>query len=220
MSTIVTDRRKGAVHKHWSGKDKVKAIACYLVSGNMARVAEATGIPLGTLNFWKTQPWWFEQVEKIRSEENQEIDHNFTRIVKKSQEIMMDRLENGDYTLARDGTAVRKPVSVRDAAIVGAIGIDKRETLRNIPRSQQTQIGMSERLKTLEEKFKSLSKREAETIDVTPVRIEDDSEDGEGLSSEVGGREEPLEEGIVQEGGSQEVAASGILQTQGEVING
>lgn len=139
----------------------------------MARVSEQTGIPLGTLNFWKSQPWWFEQVEKIRQSEDTEIDSTFTRIVKKTQEIMLERLENGDYFVDKDGEVRRKPVSMRDAAIVGAIGVDKRNILRQVPQSEQSKMGMSERLKNLETQFTKLVKREESIIDVTPTEIVD-----------------------------------------------
>lgn len=122
----------------------------------MARVSEHTGIPLGTLNFWKTQPWWFEQVEKIRQEEDQEIDSTFTKIVKKTQEVILDRLEHGDFHISADGKVSRKPIGLRDAAIAGAISVDKRKILRDVPAQEQNKIGMQERLKNLESQFKRL----------------------------------------------------------------
>lgn len=181
--SIVTSRKKSDVHKHWSAHDKVKAVAAFLVAGNMARVSESTGIPLGTLNYWKTQPWWFEQIERIRKEEDAEIDSHFTRIVKRTQEIMLDRLDNGDFYVTKDGEVARKPVSMRDAAIVGAIGIDKRSLLRQVPQSEQSKMGMQERLKNLEMQFTKLVDREKQTIDITPTEVEDGEELQEGVRS-------------------------------------
>lgn len=166
----------------------------------MARVSEQTGIPLGTLNFWKSQPWWFEQVEKIRQSEDTEIDSTFTRIVKKTQEIMLERLENGDYFVDKDGEVRRKPVSMRDAAIVGAIGVDKRNILRQVPQSEQSKMGMSERLKNLETQFTKLVKREESIIDVTPTEIVDGEELQEGIRS--GGQGAEGSEGSPEQGAS------------------
>lgn len=198
---ISTTRKKSDVHKHWSAKDKVKAVAAFLVAGNMARVSESTGIPLGTLNFWKTQPWWFEQVEKIRQAEDQEIDNHFTKIVKRTQEIMLDRLENGDFFVTKDGDVARKPVSLRDAAIAGAISIDKRRDLRQVPQSEQTKMGMQERLKNLEMQFTKLVDREKQTIDITPEVIADGEElqegvrfGGQGAEGSEGGEESRSED--------------------------
>jgi hypothetical protein len=183
--SIVTDRKKSAVHKHWSAKDRVKAVAAFLVLGNMARVEEQTGIPIGTLNYWKNQPWWFEQVEKIRQAEDQEIDNSFTKIVKKTQEIILDRLEHGDFFTTPAGTVGRKPVSMRDAAIAGAISVDKRKVLRDVPASEQNKIGMQERLKNLESQFTRL---------VTSKIIEGEVIDGTELQEGSGDRD-PGEEG-------------------------
>lgn len=213
--SIITDRPKRAVNKHWSAKDKIRAVASFLVLGNMARVEEQTGIPLGTLNYWKTQPWWFEQVEKIRQSEDQEIDNSFTKIVKKTQEIILDRLENGDYYSNSDGVVARKPVSMRDAAIAGAISVDKRKILRDVPASEQNKIGMQERLRNLENQFTKL---------VTMKTIEGeviDSKDGEELPSEVGdGEEESLKTGIIQEGSHEATSGSGVFQEQEGQVNG
>ena len=166
-------------------------MAAFLVAGNMARVAESTGIPLGTLNYWKGQPWWFEQIERIRQEEDAEIDTHFTRIVKRTQAIMLDRLDNGDFYVTKDGDVARKPVSMRDAAIVGAISIDKRSILRQVPQSEQNKVGMSERLKNLELQFTKLVQREEQTIDITPEEIVDGKEEGlqEGSSNRDSGAE-------------------------------
>lgn len=173
----MTDRKLSAVNKHWSAKDRVRAVAAYLVVGNMATVSEQTGIPLQTLHSWKNQPWWFEQIEKIRQAEDQEIDNSFTKIVKKTQDIMMDRLENGDWFVTKDGKVGRKPVGLRDAAIAGAIGVDKRQVIRAAPVMETSKIGMQERLKNLEAEFRKLAHREETIIDVTPIVEEEDGEE-------------------------------------------
>ena len=204
--SIITDRPKSAVHKHWSAKDRVRAVATFLVLGNMARVSEETGIPLGTLNFWKTQPWWFEQVAKIHQEEDQEIDSTFTKIVKKTQEIIMDRLENGDFYVDREGKVGRRPVALRDATIAGAISVDKRQVLRAVPASEQNKIGMQERLKNLETQFKRLV-----TTKIVEGEVVHDSEERQGLPSEVGVGEESVEEGPVEIPSETATGSGGIL---------
>lgn len=163
--SVRTDRNKSAVGKHWSAKDRVRAVSAWLVLGNMSRVEEQTGIPVGTLNYWKTLPWWFEQVERARQAEDQELDDKFTRIVRKTQEVIMDRLENGDFVHDKEGVLVRKPVSLRDASLAGGISLDKRQTLRNVPVSEQNKVGMQERLQKLEMQFTKLVSREEKTIE-------------------------------------------------------
>lgn len=182
--SVRTDRGKRDIGKHWSAKDRVKAVASWLVLGNMNKVEEATGIPAGTLHYWKTQPWWFEQVERIRQSEDQELDNQFTKIVQKTQAVVLDRLENGDFVYDKEGVLVRKPVSIRDAAIVSGISVDKRHILRQVPASEQNKIGMQERLKNLEMQFTKLVSREEKVIESTAHITEDT--DGEVIEETEG----------------------------------
>lgn len=168
------DRKIKASGAHWTANDRVKAVAAYLVLGNMARVSEQLGIPLGTLNFWKSQPWWFEQVDKIRQAEDLEIDNGFTKIVRRTQEIILDRLENGDQVLTKDGELVARPVSARDAALIADISLNKRQVLREVPAAEQNKIGMQERLSKLEMQFTKLVTEK--TIDGEVVKIEESGE--------------------------------------------
>jgi hypothetical protein len=185
--TITTDRKKNAIGKHWSAKDRVRAVASYLVLGNMAAVSDETGIPLGTLNYWKTQPWWFEQISRIHQEEDMDIQSTFTKIVKKTQGVIMDRIENGDYYVDKDGKVSRRPVSMRDAALVGAISVDKRKILRDIPATEQNKIGMQERLKNLESEFRKLVHREESIIDITAEVVNGEAELQTGVCDRVEG---------------------------------
>lgn len=103
---------------------------------------------------------------------------------------MLDRLENGDFYVDKDGRVMRKPVSVRDAAIVGAIGIDKRNILRSNQTTGESKVGMQERLKNLEVQFTKLVDREIRTIDITPVKVEEangEEELPEGIRSRIEG---------------------------------
>lgn len=219
MTRIHTDRRKSAVGKHWSAKDRVRAVAAYLVAGNMARVSEQTGIPLGTLNFWKTQPWWFEQIERIRQAEDQELDSTFTKIVKKTQEVILDRLENGDFVQDKDGILIRKPVAMRDAAIVNGISMEKRKLIRETPTVAEAKESMQDRLKKLEEQFTKMVTMK--TIDGEATRVEettDDHQNLEGVSSEVGvGKEKFIEAELIEEPSEATFTPSGVFQEQGEV---
>lgn len=185
----------------------------------MARVEEQTGIPLGTLNYWKTLPWWFEQMERIRQEQDIEVDNQFSRIVKKTQEVIMDRLENGDIVLDKYGSPVRKPIGARDAAIINAIAIDKRKVLRDTPNANLGKVGMQERLKNLEAQFTKLVKtKQVSVIDLEV--IQNDNQENEGrlqsslgeIGEELGGSEDPS-------GGEETLSPSGVLQEQ-EEING
>ena len=48
-----------------------------------------------------------------------------TKLVIKTNEEAMDRVENGDHVLTKDGILVRVPMRGRDLAVVGGIDLDR-----------------------------------------------------------------------------------------------
>lgn len=140
----------------WSDKDKMRAITVYKSLSNQTKTSDVTGIPLRTLIYWMQTDWWKEKMQVLKAEDSAELEEAATSIAKQSQEIVKERLANGDFILNRDGDIVRKPVSARDASIIGAIAIDKRKILQEEPVREQ-QLGTSERLLKLVEQFARLT---------------------------------------------------------------
>lgn len=136
----------------WEQTDKTRAVAVYKATGNLAKTARITGIPERTLHTWVKQDWWSEKVKQLRAEDTAELEQAYTDIAKESQSVVKDRLANGDFVLDKDGKIIRKPVSLRDAALVGAISVDKRKILGEEPQREQ-ELGTAERLIKLVEQF-------------------------------------------------------------------
>lgn len=167
MSTSVdkplSKRKKAPLHmsrkptdkgKHWTDRDKLKAIAAYSVLGNATKVEEQTGIPAGTVNYWKTLPWWFEEMEKLRKSEDEELVSSYTKIIKQTINKLEERIEQGDIVFLRDGSERSKPISARDLASITNVVADKRHKLRHDAVEQQVKtLTVSERLKQLEDQF-------------------------------------------------------------------
>ena len=112
-------------------KKKIEVVTTYLVLGKAPLVEAVTGVPRQTIRVWKMQPWWKELVDEIQTEENTELDSKLSRVVDRSLDVVMDRLENGDFILdSRSGEVKRVPVKMRDAHRVSAESIDKRQLIR------------------------------------------------------------------------------------------
>jgi len=142
-------------HK-WSNEARIQAVTHYLVLGNMALVSAVTKIPHQLLRNWKTQPWWNEYAAQIRAAENVQVDSKLTKIVDKSLDAVMDRLEKGDFVYnQKTGAIVRKPVNMKDAAKVTADMLTKRELLRGnaTERKETTQVSVQDQLKALALEF-------------------------------------------------------------------
>jgi len=130
VSEVVTQGSK------YTDEDRQRVALEFLITGNMKRVAENTGIPRTTILGWKKTEWWDELVVNLRHEKGEELDANLTKLIDASFEQAQDRVENGDYRLNKKDELIRVPMSGRDLVIAGATVYDKQRLHRN----QATQI--------------------------------------------------------------------------------
>ncbi len=161
----------------WSQEARIAAVSQYLVLGNMALVSSVTKIPHQLLRAWKQQPWWAEIEQQVRATENLQMDSKLSKIVDKSLDAVLDRLENGEFVYnQKTGEIIRKQVNMKDAAKVSVDLITKRELLRGnaTSRSEATVIPIEDQLKALALEFsKWSSPKEIQTIDVLSTVIEE-----------------------------------------------
>lgn len=156
---------------HWSDNQRVGAVTTYLASGNMSLTSVATEIPLATLNRWKVTPWWKELIETIRSEENLVLDAKLAKVVNKSVDELLDRVEHGDYQFdQKTGAIVRVPVKARDAAKITTDMIDRRQLLQGRQNDKKDNTKVEDRLLKLAEEFTRFAK--ARVIQNEPLTIE------------------------------------------------
>lgn len=124
-------RKKPGTPGHWSDTQKIELITTWLATGNLALSAATHKIPEITARQWKAQPWWKQMVDEIRAAENLELDSKLAKIVQKTTDQLLDRVENGDFQYdQKTGQLVRKPISARDAAKVTTDMLDRRELLQ------------------------------------------------------------------------------------------
>ena len=164
----------------WSQEARIAAVSQYLVLGNMALVSSVTKIPHQLLRAWKGQPWWAEVESQIRATENLQMDGKLTKIVDKSLDAVMDRLENGEFVYnQKTGQVIRKQVNMKDAAKVTVDMITKRELLRGnaTARTETTQTSVEDQLKALALEFAKWQNPQpkVETLDVETVEIIDNA---------------------------------------------
>lgn len=197
---------------------RIEVVTLYTVTGNLKRVSELSKVPEDTIRQWRKQEWFQSLMTEIREENNEKIDAKFTEIVEKTQELVLDRLVNGDFAIhPKTGEMIRKPVNIRDLSIVSAITVDKRQLLRGLPTSRTEQVGtQADKLTKLAESFMQLANKakQPRVIEAEVIEINDNQENQGRLQGSVG--EIGQESGSVQDaGGSQEPApTSGIFQTK------
>jgi hypothetical protein len=193
--TVVLSKTQGApfrglvkkgIEKGMYPEDKrIEAAAIYAATGHLGRTSELTKIPESILSGWRRQDWFQALLREIWQENNEKIDAKSTEIISKSLDAVIDRLDNGDFHVTRDGKLMRKPINAKELSLVHAINVDKRQLLRGLPTSR-SESGSGEaqktvdRLEKLAETFENLAKfgRKPRTIEATEaevIEIEDKS---------------------------------------------
>ena len=189
--TLRNTKVKHAKNKSWPMEKKIEVVSQSLVLGNLKLVAATTGVSHGVLRQWKIQPWWKELEAEIKQSQTAELDTKLTKIVDKSLEAVLDRVENGEYVYDKvENKVKRRPASLKDVHRVSVDMISKRELIRGnaTERKETTQVSITEQLKVLAEEFaKWASKKKPEVIeledkdvtDVTPLMKEDYESQGD-----------------------------------------
>lgn len=173
--TLRNTRVKHKPNTTWPMEKKIEVVSQFLVLGNMKMVAATTGVSYDLIRQWKAQPWWKELEAEIRQTQNIEMDTKLSKIVDKSLDAVLDRVENGDFIYdQKAGQVKRKPVALRDVARVSVDILSKRELLRGnaTERKEVSQISVGEQLKLLAAEFaKWQTKPPKEVIDVEMVEV-------------------------------------------------
>lgn len=170
-------KKKPGTLAWWSDTQRIELVTTYLATGNLALSAATHKIPEVTARRWKAQPWWKQMVEDIRNAENLQLDSKLSKVVSKSVDALLDRVENGDFQLdQRTGQLVRKPISARDAAKVTTDMIDRRELLQGKKEAPQNDTRkVEDRLLKLADEFAKFArakevKSTLEVVDAVEVR--------------------------------------------------
>lgn len=140
-----------------------RAAAVYAVEGYLSRTAEQVGIPRITLHYWKNnKPEWEEAFNHVRQEKLEELDADYSKIISRATENVLERFNVGDYAgTDQEGNTLYKPVSARDSAWVMGVTFDKRQILRNQPTSISASVD-NKALQDMKAQFEALAGR---TID-------------------------------------------------------
>lgn len=155
----VKTKKKGAGSPgHWPEAKKVELVTTYLATGSYRLACSICKVPLATANQWKRTEWFKEMVASIQAEENTQLDAKLSKIVDKSLDVVMNRLEEGDFILdSKTGTIKRVPVKMRDAKSVMTDLFDKRQLLRKQPTKITESQTVDKRLEMLAQRFEKFA---------------------------------------------------------------
>jgi hypothetical protein len=161
----------------YSAEQKLSVVAIYALTGNLEQCHKQTGINYATIKDWHTRStWWEEAMLNVRKHMQDELDGKLTGVINRATDEIVDRLDNGDEVLDKNGNTRRKKLSARDLTMVLAILFDKRALIRGDPTTRTEKVSSEETLNKMLSKFEDLAKKmNANVINAQPqYKIDND----------------------------------------------
>ena len=159
----------------YSKEDYQKAALAYCMTGSSIKAADMTGIPSKTIRGWTAREWWPECLQEAKDKNQAKLDAVYSGIIEKGTNQLIDRVDNGDFVLKKDGELTRKPMSGRDLVIAIGTIQDKRALIRREP-TKIISKSSDEHLRELAKTFEriALESSTSNVIDITGcVEIKD-----------------------------------------------
>jgi len=149
---LLTDSQRqeiGDSRSQYSPEDRIAIAMAYVVEGGKStKAAEKATHSIGqevksaTIRQWVSRaPWWPEAITISRQMLQQDLDNKYTRLIRKTESELLDRLENGNSQVV-NGELIKVPVAARDLMTVHAIAVDKQAMLRGNPTSRKEVTGV------------------------------------------------------------------------------
>jgi hypothetical protein len=161
---------------HEKNPENVIRLLTLLASGYTKSLAcKMTGISRHNLTRWAREQWYNDAVELIRDKIDEELDSSLTAVIHKGAREVIDRLDNGDYIMDKEGKLIRKPLSGREAMLIAGIAHDKRSLKRGKPTTISENVSTDSRLDKLAERFRAMSQsaKDDEAIEAEFIEVED-----------------------------------------------
>ena len=165
---------------HWDKKKQLEAVTTYLATGSLAETSRIINVPQRTLMQWKNHTdWWPQLIKEIQSGEGQRTDNKMSKVIEKTLDMLMTRIEEGDYQLdQKTGRLIKVPLKARDLERISSGLFDKRQLIRKEPTSiKKEDLNQADRLLKLAEQFAKFAGNKVEPEKLVDEYIEGDFEE-------------------------------------------
>lgn len=158
---------------HWSEKKKYEACCLWSSGMKMSQVSVETGVPYETIKQWRSSTWWADIHKELQSEDKQQLDARLTKILDKTLDSILDRLENGEFVYdQKTGSLKRSPVKLRDATVAMNTVMDKRQLIRKEPTKIVESESTNQQLANLAKQFQEFVTGKKQEEKDKPVYID------------------------------------------------
>lgn len=157
----------------WDEKKKIETVTTWLATGSRTLTSKMVGVPLETIHSWIKSDWWKDMVHTVRESENTKLSAKLQKVVEKSLDAVMDRVENGDFVFdSRSGEIKRIPAKLRDISRVLNDSVQNKFLL--LEKTEEKQVNeiktTDQKLADLADQFaKFVKKKEHGTIEIEAV---------------------------------------------------
>jgi uncharacterized UPF0160 family protein len=132
----------------------MEAVTLWCSTGSPTTVSETLGIPLCTIETWKTLDWWKNAVEVLRNQDNEKLDSKLTKALDKALDKVLDLIDNGEFIYdQKTGKVKRMPAKLRDVNHAFNSLVDKRQLIRKLPTKIVESSQTEQKLKQLAVQF-------------------------------------------------------------------
>lgn len=141
-----------------------KAVLYWFAYRSWGRVSRKLGVPVSTLRAWSRMQWWQDSIAEIREKYQKKLDSQYTHILDKVAESILDRLRNGEERVTASGKVVRVGVGARDLATLLRDVQSNRALIRGEPTQRRETVNTEKTLDKVQDFF------EKEHPDVQPAK--------------------------------------------------
>lgn len=117
--------RHDPVRGSYSYEQRCMALAVYADTGSPRTVELRTGVPASTVRVWIETEEGQALIDSLRTAVRAKCGFIYAEIAYKAAMRTMERLEEGDEHVTKDGTIIPVAVKARDCAMIAAIFTDK-----------------------------------------------------------------------------------------------
>lgn len=148
-------REYSGVGRNYSPDERMMAMAIYAETGSMATVSKVLGIPMTTVHTWVTRDDSDALVEALRTSMRYNVAHKAAQGAELAVTLLLDRMNNGDEVMGKDGEIRTVKVRARDLAAIHSILVDKWALLTGGMQGKKADAGLPALAKKLEDMLRN-----------------------------------------------------------------
>ncbi len=168
LSSLYSSRAK------YTADEKLGAVLAYVMTGSVRGVVRLTGFKQQIISDWKNNSsWWPDVYRNIKKEKQEEVDGTLTSIIHACAGGLMDRIQNGDEVIDKNGDVVRRKMSGKELAWCMGVTYDKRALLRGDPTSRTEKVNQADMMNKLQGKFEKMANK---VLGSTVININEDKD--------------------------------------------